>query len=280
MAQLWWLRCVTRPCSHHRLTRPYYPKHIRRCHLSKKETIGPNDQRQTTQSVDGRMKAKAKTKTTSSGHFQKSRRRPLLNVTKTKLKNIVSHFVKKTKKACPMQRQTPCSTYQHHAPPPTRNRIRCRWSGSPRIYHHSLPNYSKTKEKAATDRKVPPHSLEQANKKLKKDNQDLVKWKERIEAKANLEFRRGVRHGIDKATKNMIALPDNLDKSTPLKGFNYYCANNLDHPAYCLSNNLDPDYLQHPKPNLQRSTCWPGWHFGVRHEPLYRAICLGNASLN
>lgn len=84
------------------------------------------------------------------------------------------------------------------------------------------------------------HSLEQANKNLKKDNQDLVKClqeakanvkekqqeilslrhehKERIEAKAKQEFQRGVRQGIENATKNTIALPnDRLDQSTLAK---------------------------------------------------------------
>jgi hypothetical protein len=83
------------------------------------------------------------------------------------------------------------------------------------------------------------HSLEQANKKVKKDNQDLVKLlqeakenvkerqqeisslrqehKEQMEAKAKLEFQRGVRKGIQKATKNTIVLPDNLTQSTLAK---------------------------------------------------------------
>jgi transposase-like protein len=82
------------------------------------------------------------------------------------------------------------------------------------------------------------HSLEQANKNVKKDNQDLVKClqevkanvkqdeisslrhehKERIQAKAKLEFQRGVRQGIENATKNTIALPnDRLDQSTLAK---------------------------------------------------------------
>jgi hypothetical protein len=152
------------------------------------------------------------------------------------------------------------------------------------------------------------HSLEQANKKVKKDNQDLVKWlqeakenvkeqqqeisslrqehKERMEAKAKLEFQRGVRQGIQKATKNTIILPDNLTQAQwrppQANGSSRtahvslsFCCGLCKCPTWVACLKRHTRYLQAPihrlpptiLPTTKSSTKFKGSHSKVRTSP-------------